>query len=648
VRRLLAGTFDPSGRPGGSRLANALSPHAATVVHRGPLWLAFSGSATTPGEPLCLFDGFLDNASQIASALGDVETNGPEELMAVGYRRWGPRLLARLRGDFVLLVWDSERGEGLIARDQLGVRSLYLSETGGCLYFASEIHTLLALLPTRPSPDPVSVAHWIALSTRPGTATLYAGVRRLNPGSVLLLNRHNTREEPYWTPRFVEPLDLPVQQLGAHVRTALECAVRRRLDTDGATGVLMSGGLDSASVAAIACALAPDRVSAHAGVFPEHPAVDESKLITELRNELALPGLTAKVRPGGLLASVLESLNVWQVPLLGWGDFWTLPLLRAMASTGVTTTIGGDGGDELFGPRAYVLADLLRQGHPREALELAARLPGAGDRPPRRQVARVLGHWGLAAALPHSMHTNVWRPLAAGRALRWMRPASTQELIASDDPFAWKRLDGPRWWAHTAHGLTRGLEELGIFEHQRRRAALAGLEARHPMFDLDLVELALRQPPEATLDPHRNRPVLRASMSGMLPDSVRLRPQKAWFDSLIVDCLRGADGAAVHQLLTAPRAELRAYVDQEKLERTFFTERPPDGTGAFRWMHHVWRLATAECWLQAQGDQLSGSLASRLKLGRAHVSIETTWPLDASSSTFFRLDQPATSSRLTL
>ena len=623
MSRLLAGIFDPSGRAESSRLARALAPQAATVVHRGPLRLAFTGPRSAASEPLCLFAGFLDNGREIAAALGTPTLAEPEHLLAAGYRRWGRGLLGRLRGDFVLLVWDSEQGEGLLARDQLGVRSMYLSDAGGGLCFASEMHHLLALLPTRPSPDPVSVAHWIAVSNRPGPATLYAGIRRLNPGSVLLLDRHGVREEAYWTPRFAEPLELPDAQVAERMRSAIECAVRRRLDPSGETGVLMSGGLDSASVAAVAAAQAPGRVSAYAGVFPDHPAVDGSDLIDELRATLDLGGISAEVRAGGLLASVLESLEAWQMPLLGWGDFWILPLLRAAAAAGVRVTLGGDGGDELFGPRVYVLADRLRSGHPRQALRLARALPGAGERPPRRQVARVIGNWGLTGAMPYKLHSLLWHGSPRGRTPRWMRPKTARDLLGSDDSLAWKRLSGPRWWTHIAYGLTRGIEETGVFEHQRRRAALAGLEARHPLLDLDLVELGLRQPPEATLDRHRNRPVLRVSMAGLLPDSVRLRPGKAWFDSLIVDCLDGPDGAAVQELVNGPGAELRAYVDPDGMRRALFDVSPRDQPDPFQWMHQVWRLVTAECWLRAQGDARAVRLPNGLEPSPSRVSVRS-------------------------
>ena len=112
-----------------------------------------------------------------------------------------------------------------------------------------------------------------------------------------------------------------------------------------------------------------------------------------------------------------------------------------------------------------------------------------------------------------------------------------------------------------------------MFEHQRRRAASAGLEARHPLFDLDLVELSLRQPPLATFDRHRSRPVLRAAMAGALPDAVRLRPHKALFDSVLVDSLAGPDGALARRLLSDPAAALG-------IRRSGWAEAPLFGAGS--------------------------------------------------------------------
>jgi asparagine synthase (glutamine-hydrolysing) len=623
MSRWLAGIFDPSGRIGGSGLVGALEPHSAHLLNNPPLRVAYTGQAIGTSSPLCLFDGHLDNASEIRDELGAISTpHSIEELLVAAYRRWGNELLGRLRGDFVLLLWDGERGEGLLARDQLGVRPLFLHDTGGALRFASEIRHLLALLPQRPGPDPEGIAHWVTMSRRPGVQTLYEGIRRLRPGGVLLFNRQGVREERYWRPRYEDPLDLPPAQLAAQMREALERAVHRRIAPSGATGVLMSGGLDSSSVAAVCAGQAQSQVYAYAGTFPEHPAVDESKLIEELRRALDLPGITAEVRPGGLLASALEYLDVWQMPLVSWGDFWTLPLTRAAAAEGVEIMLNGNGGDELFGPFTYLLADRCRAAHPFQAFALARELPwGAGVS--RREKARLAGSMALAGALPYGMHNAVQPPLIKREAPRWLLRGTLRDLASSDDPVAWKRLDGPRWWAHAAHAITSGIEEAGVFENQRRLGASAALEMRHPILDLDLVKLGLRQPPEATFDRRFSRPVLRASMAGLLPDTVRLRPGKAWFDPLIVDCLVGADGAAVRQILLSPDAELRAYLDQDEMRRALFDTDNRLDSEPFRWMWQVWRLLTAELWLRAQASP-APDLGLRTALSDAQVSLQAS------------------------
>jgi asparagine synthase (glutamine-hydrolysing) len=623
MTRWLAGTFDRGAQTDSTRLPRALAPHAATIAEQGQLQVAYSGEPSHERAPLCLLDGFLDNAAELASAL-DCQGTPDERVLAAGWRRWGRELPARMRGDFALLVWDEERGEGLLARDQLGVRSLFLHDASGALFFASEIRHLLALLPRRPAPDPVSVAHWITMSNRPGSATLYEGVRRLDPGTVLALDRDGVRELRYWAPRFREPLSEAEPQLSEQVRVSLRSAVARKLSHEGLTGVLMSGGLDSSSVAALAAAAAPGRVCAHAAVFPEHPAVDESALIAGLRESLSLPGVTAEVRAGGLLASAIESLAEWQLPLRSWGDFWALPLLRAAAASGVQVTIGGDGGDELFGARSLLLADRLCEGHPLQALALTRELPGAGDRPARRDVARIFANTAVMGALPRRLHELLLLQAERRATPAWLLERTRRDLPESDDPLAWKRLDGPRWWAQIAHGLTRGVEETGVFEHQRRRAASAGLEARHPLFDLELVELCLRLPPLATFDRYRSRPLLRAAMGGLLPDAVRLRPEKALFDSLLLDTLAGADDAAVRALLCDPRAELAAYVDLPAMRGALF-----DGAErSFRWTWQVWRLASAECWLRAQsgGEEALAAPAARASAPQVAV-LQTERPI---------------------
>src|SRR5581483_9783611 len=102
------------------------------------------------------------------------------------------------------------------------------------------------------------------------------------------------------------------------------------------------------------------------------------------------------------------------------------------------------------------------------------------------------------------------------------------------------------------------------------------------------------------LDPDRNRPLLRAGMAGLLPDAVRMRPRKALFDALIVDCMAGPDGLAARRLLSDPASELGAYVDRGRVRRALLDSDRLRREQPFRWMWQVWRLVNAECWLRAQ------------------------------------------------
>jgi asparagine synthase (glutamine-hydrolysing) len=617
MRRLRAGILDGDGGAGGSPHWSRLAGEQVRVSVCGPLRVAIEGAEPT-GAPLTIFSGVLDNARELAAALGCASTE-PDELVAHGYRRYGRGVVARLQGDFSLLIWDEEHGEGVLARDRIGAGGLYLRRDGPRLWFASELADLLAILPNTPGPDRTSVSHWVALSARPSEHTLYEGISRLEPASILTLTRRRAgRSERYWRPRFREPTTRTVPALALELRAGLERAVESRLSSHGRTAVLMSGGLDSASVAALAARRSP-QLLACSGVFPAHPQVDESALIVSLRDRLGIDGLTASVQPGGLLASVGEHVTRWRCPPLGWSDFWTLPLLRSAAEAGVTVTLGGDGGDELFGVRAYLLADQLRALHPLSVLSLARSLPGSRALS-RRQRARVIASLALAGALGSRAHTTLDRVRGGRRAPSWLTGAARSELHSSDEPHQWKHLDGPRWWAHPAYALTCGIEQAGILEHQRTRAATAGLRARHPLLDPGLLELALSQPPRASFDPELTRPLLREALRGTLPDSIVMRPQKAWFDSLIADCITAEGTATIAALLAGRDSRVREYLRPAAPERALASLSAASGAPRFEAMHLLWRAVGIECWLRS----LEGvpPLPSTIRASALRVRIE--------------------------
>ena len=156
----------------------------------GPLTLAFSGGRPRRAESgvVCLLDGHIHELGALRGELG-IREDDPEAVLAAGYARWGEDLLARLRGTFVVALWDPRTGRGILARDQLGARSLFLHEAGARLLLASELRDLLRLIPSRPGPDRLAVLDWLARSRVRAGRTLYEGVRPLRPAHFLRLER---------------------------------------------------------------------------------------------------------------------------------------------------------------------------------------------------------------------------------------------------------------------------------------------------------------------------------------------------------------------------------------------------------------------------------------------------------------------------
>jgi hypothetical protein len=217
-------------------------------------------------------------------------------------------------------------------------------------------------------------------------------------------------------------------------------------------------------------------------------------------------------------------------------------------------------------------------------------------------LARVLWQFGLAG-LPSARMEEAWQRLrlGRGRAPRWATAGTARRLRAAPAP-SWRQAGVPRWWAYLTDGLTERMHGFGLLDHVRRRTEQAGLEARHPLLDLDLFELMLRVPPLLCSEGTLTRPLLRGAMAGRTPDPVRLRPDKSVFDLLITDALVGPELPALRELLGGRAAEVRAFARPEAVAAML--DRPPPAwpgdPGA--WGDDIMRLAAIETWLRSQED----------------------------------------------
>lgn len=360
---------------------------------------------------------------------------------------------------------------------------------------------------------------------------------------------------------------------------------------------MLSGGLDSASVAAAAHAsLGGDAPTAYSVVFPERPDVDESTRIAAVRERLGLRWVEGAFEGAGALAPALEFQREWELPSATPNLFIWLPLLRRAAADGVDVLVDGEGGDELFGCACYLIADRLRRGRPLAATRVAVRLPGMGAHPPRRWVRRALVIYGIRAALPLVIHRRLRSLRARQRLPVWLSDKGVRLLQADDERWSWKATRGPRWWAQLATQLTG--EALGAAEQFRRESLMAGLELRHPLRDAALIDLMLTMPPELSFDPDVDRPLLRRAFADELPPEVLGYTEKVAFNSLLEAAFRGPDAAALRQLLSDLRPELAQLVRPEAVAS--LGARTRAASHPITWALDVWRLASLELWLRAQ------------------------------------------------
>ncbi|MFV2083473.1 asparagine synthetase B family protein [Micromonospora sp. LOL_021] len=167
------------------------------------------------------------------------------------YRRHGTAAVPRLTGDFAIAVWDRDRNQLMLAADRTGERTLYWRLSGGRLTFASQLRALLADPRTSQELDPVALHHYLTYRYVPAPWTIYAGIRKLPPGTSLIWADGRVTTRRYWTlDGAAGPTTPGIDQAAEQLRGRLVDAVRSRLPATGSPQVLLSGGISATLVAA--------------------------------------------------------------------------------------------------------------------------------------------------------------------------------------------------------------------------------------------------------------------------------------------------------------------------------------------------------------------------------------------------------------
>jgi asparagine synthase (glutamine-hydrolysing) len=513
------------------------------AVCNDPAWV--TATLAKANGHAAAFCGTLDNEAELRADLARAGATEPvagtaAATVLAAFRLWGDDAVARFRGSFSGAVTDGS--EVRCFRDHFGTRPLFHHEDSRGFVAATEVKQVLAgaSLPGEPDLDHL---HGLLFGGM-GESTAYRGVRRLPPQTLISVgSRPGLTLSRYWDPAsLVETRRASQADAIEGTLEALERAVRRTLT--GADVILLSGGLDAPSIAALA-ARAPglaSPVQAATAIYPEHPSADESEW-----TRMAAEHVGMALDPYVARAGSMDDVDHWIRVLDGPVDVVAVPesaeSYRAARALGARTVLTGEMAESVFAMNPYLLDHLLSHGRFLAAYRELA-MHGRGKRP-KWFVRRILRAVAPAALLAENR----------GQSARWVRSlppwVSPQRMLAvranrsvsgMGPRQRWKRLQTAQF---SGMGLT--------FETDEICAAWCGVNSRRPFADVDLWEYVLSLPAEVKFPARSTKPLLRAAMRGILPDELIDRKDKTYFDEFH---LATADYPTLKRLLVQPRHRL--------------------------------------------------------------------------------------------
>jgi asparagine synthase (glutamine-hydrolysing) len=532
-------------------------------------------------------------------------THTDTEAIVHAYEEYGADCVQHLRGMFAFALWDQRTEQLLLARDRIGKKPLYYALHDQGLLFGSELKCLLRYPGFTPAPDLRAIYDYLTLQYVPEPLSACTGVCKLPPAHVLRWQAGQLQLQRYWQPQFEPKVDLSYEDARAAVREKIVEAVRIRLMSDVPLGAHLSGGIDSTIVVGVMAQLMDRPVSTFSVGFRAE-AYSELRYAREIAERFQTDHHELMIEPDAL-AVLPEMVAHFDEP---FADAAAIPLwfLSRFTRQHVTVALNGDGGDEAFAgyQRYYAdpLADLYRMVP--ESLRtrifdrLLRTLPSRPDVPAERSYLGALRRLTRAAALPHSASIIRWGSYfdeSDKRAL--FRP---EVHAAINAPPTHARLAKRFAEAPAHHRVDRTLYTdmltylPGALLVKADRMTMAhSLEARSPLLDHELIELAASLPVSYKLKGRNTKRILRAAFADLLPPALAARP-KMGFGVPLAAWFRGPLRAAAHDLLLASDSRLRDYFRTAPVEQLLHENTQ----GAADHGKRIWALLCLETWLRQQ------------------------------------------------
>lgn len=481
---------------------------------------------------LITYNGEIYNFTALRSELKSLGVcfrgSSDTEVVLQIYTHFGLKGLKRLEGIFALAIWDPILERLVLMRDRMGVKPLFYGESVLGLTFGSEIKAVLAAGNVDTTLDDQAFSEYLWYGNVHGDRTFYTGVRSLEPGHWLIIEKGKRRLEPWWSIEEFLQVDRNGTESEAanHLTSALDNAVRRQLVSDVPVGIFLSGGIDSSAIAASAIRQSVQPLNSYAAAFDYDRGVNELPKASLVAKWLGLKHHELHISGNDLENTIIALAMAHDEP---FADAANIPLylMSKKIAGSIKVVLQGDGGDELFaGYRRYAVlqnAPLWRL-WPKILSPLVSSCGNLGERFVR--MAEAAGHSNSALRMAFLLTTESLMTPPERVFLRERQ----QEFSECCDPFLAYRNAAIRFKKYEPvqqmllTDLTVQLPSQFLTKVDRATMA-AGIEARVPFLDEDVVRLAVSLPSIWKTKRAEKKIVLRNSQRGRLPDDILDAPK---------------------------------------------------------------------------------------------------------------------------
>ncbi len=530
-------------------------------------------------------------------------TRSDTEVIAHLYEAHGVGCIRRLHGMFAVAIWDAGARRLTLARDRVGKKPLYYADLPGGLSFGSELRALLQDEDIPTEIDHRALDCYFAYQYVPAPMTAYQAVKKLPAASILVYEDGRARIERYWRLDFSNKRSgQPPEAVHEEIRRTILESVRRRLVADVPLGAFLSGGIDSSAVVAAMARVATGSVKTFSiGFQSANERFDELRHARTVADRFATEHHEFVVKPDAA-AMIPKIVQHYGEP---FADSSAVPSfhLAELARGHVTVALNGDGGDEAFGgyPRYPHLLwlhrlDRLPQSLRQRAANLGNRLSSNGNL--HSTAARVRRLTSALPLDPSSRYVAYLTWLGGGLRRDLLYTPAYRQVVGGSiadeiilEP--WRESEGSDLLDVMLDVDTATYLPGDLLTKMDIATMAFSLEARSPLLDHELLELAASLPADMKVKGGEKKVALRAALRAWLPDQILDRPKQG-FELPVAEWLRTDLRDQVYDVVLGRRAANRGYFDER------YVRSLVDGhvSGAHDNAKGIWTLLMFELWHQ--------------------------------------------------